>query len=55
VWTLVPHGSRYLIKNVGTGRFVTIAQSVPTDLAKALSWSEIDTPDQYWTVRRVNN
>jgi hypothetical protein len=55
VWTLVPNGSRYLVENVGTGRFLTIAQSVPTDLAKALSWSEIDTPDQYWTVRRINN
>jgi hypothetical protein len=55
VWTLVPHGTRYLIKNVGTGKVVTIAQGVPTDLAKALSWNEIDTPDQYWTVRRINN
>jgi len=55
VWTLVPHGSRYLVKNVSTGKFLTIAKSVPTDLAKALSWNEIDTPDQYWTVRRINN
>jgi len=28
---------------------------VPTDLAKAVSWNEIDTPDQYWTVRRIDN
>jgi hypothetical protein len=54
VWTLVAHGSQYLIKNTGTGRFVTIAQGSSADLAKAVSWTESDSADQLWTVRRIN-
>ncbi|WP_370103181.1 RICIN domain-containing protein [Streptacidiphilus sp. MAP12-20] len=54
VWTLVPHGNQYLIKNVATGRFVSIAQGFSNDLAKAVSWTELDTSDQLWTVRRVD-
>jgi hypothetical protein len=54
VWTLVSSGDRTLIKNVGTGRFVTITNGSPSNLAKAVSWTEIDTPDQFWTVSRVN-
>jgi hypothetical protein len=37
-----------------SGRFITIAGGSPADLAKAVSWTEIDTSDQLWTVRRVN-
>ena len=54
VWTLVPHGNQFLIKNAGTGRFVTIAQGSSADLANAVSWTELDTPDQLWSVRRIN-
>jgi hypothetical protein len=54
VWTPVPHGNQYLIQNKSTGRFVTIAQGSSTDLAKAVSWTELDTSDQLWTVRRIN-
>ncbi|WP_410606770.1 RICIN domain-containing protein [Amycolatopsis sp. lyj-109] len=54
MWTLVSSGDRTLIKNVGSGRFVTITNGSPSNLAKAVSWKEIDTPDQFWTVRRVN-
>jgi hypothetical protein len=54
VWTLVPHGNQFLIKNAGTGRFATIAQGSSADLANAVSWTELDTPDQLWTVRRIN-
>ena len=54
VWTLVPHGSQFLVKNAGTGRYVTIAQGSSADLAKAVSWTETDTPDQLWTARRIN-
>jgi hypothetical protein len=54
VWTLVQHGDQYLIRNTGTGRFITIAQGSYSDLAKAVSWTELDTPDQLWTVRRIN-
>ena len=54
VWTLVAHGNQYLIKNVGTGRFVTIAQGSSADLAKSVSWTEQDGSDQLWTVRRIN-
>ena len=54
VWTLVAHGNQFLIKNVGTGRFVTIAQGSSADLANAVSWTELDSSDQLWTVRRIN-
>ncbi|MFC1404627.1 MULTISPECIES: RICIN domain-containing protein [Streptacidiphilus] len=54
VWTLVPHGNQYLVKNAGTGRYVTIAQGSSGDLAKSVSWTESDTSDQLWTVRRLN-
>jgi Ricin-type beta-trefoil lectin domain-like len=54
VWTLVPHGNQFLIKNAGTGRFVTIAQDSSADLANAVSWTELDTPDQLWTVRQID-
>ncbi|MEU5266295.1 RICIN domain-containing protein [Amycolatopsis sp. NPDC021455] len=54
VWTLVSSGDRTLIENVGSGRFVTITNGSPSNLAKAVSWTEIDTPDQFWTVRRIN-
>ena len=54
MWTLVPHGNQFLIKNAGTGRFVTIAQGSSADLANAVSWTELDTPDQLWSVRRIN-
>ncbi len=54
VWSLVSSGDQTLIKNVGSGRFVTIAGGSTGDLAKAVSWKEIDTSDQFWSVRRVN-
>jgi hypothetical protein len=54
VWTLVPHGNQYLIRNAGTGRYVTIAQGSSSDLAKAVSWTELDSSDQLWTVRRID-
>jgi len=54
VWTLVPHGNRFLVENAGTGRYVTIAQGSPADLAKAVSWTEQDGPDQLWAIRRLN-
>jgi hypothetical protein len=54
VWALVAQGNQFLIQNVGTGRVVTIAQGSSNDLAKAVSWTVIGTPDQYWTVRRIN-
>ncbi|HEU5354424.1 MAG TPA: RICIN domain-containing protein [Actinocrinis sp.] len=54
VWTPLAHGNQFLIKNVGTGRFVTIAQGSSADLAKAVSWTEQDGSDQLWTVRRIN-
>ncbi|MEY9836388.1 RICIN domain-containing protein [Streptacidiphilus sp. EB103A] len=54
VWTLVPHGNQYLIQSKSSGRFVTIAQGSASDLAKAVSWTELDTSDQLWTVRRLN-
>lgn len=54
VWSLVSSGDRTLIKNVGSGRFITIANGSPSNLAKAVSWTQLDTPDQLWTVSRVN-
>jgi len=54
VWTLVSSGDRTLIKNAGSGRYVTITNGSPSNLAKAVSWTEIDTPDQLWTVSRIN-
>jgi hypothetical protein len=54
VWSLVSSGDRTLIKNGGSGRFITIANGSPANLAKAVSWTQIDTPDQLWTVSRVN-
>jgi len=33
----VPDGDQYLIQNVGTGRYMTIAQDSSADLAKAVS------------------
>ena len=54
VWTLVPDGNQYLVKNVGTGRYVTIAQDSSADLAKAVSWTDLGTPDQLWTIRRLD-
>jgi hypothetical protein len=44
VWTLVPYGSDFLIKNAGTGRFITIAQGSSADLANAVSWTQLNTP-----------
>jgi hypothetical protein len=54
LWTLVAQSDRFLVKNVGTGRYLTIAQGSSADLAKAVSWTVTGTPDQSWTVRRVN-
>ncbi|SEC46744.1 Ricin-type beta-trefoil lectin domain-like [Amycolatopsis tolypomycina] len=54
VWTLVPSGDQTLIKNAGSGRYITIAGGSPSNLAKAVSWTKIETPDQFWTVRRIN-
>ncbi|MER6353877.1 RICIN domain-containing protein [Streptomyces sp. NPDC001634] len=54
IWTLVPHGNQFLVQNAGTGRCVTVAQGSSADLAKAVSWTETDTSDQLWTVRRIN-
>ena len=54
VWTLVPYGSDFLIKNAGTGRFITIAQDSSADLANAVSWTQLNTPDQLWTVRLID-
>ena len=55
VWTLVPYtGNQYLIKNAATGRYVTIAQDSSADLAKAVSWTVLDTPDQLWTIRQLD-
>lgn len=54
VWTLVPNGSDFLIKNAGTGRFITIAQGSSADLANAVSWTQLNTPDQLWTVRLID-
>ena len=54
VWTLVSDGSQYLIKNAGTGRYLTIAQDSSADLANAVSWTELGTPDQLWTIRRLD-
>jgi len=54
VWTLVAHGSQFLLQNAGTGRFVTIAQGSSADLAEAVSWTESDSSDQLWTVRRID-
>jgi hypothetical protein len=54
VWSLVSSGDRTLIRNVGSGRFATITGGSPSNLAKAVSWPEIDTPDQFWTVSRIN-
>lgn len=54
VWSLVSSGDRTLIRNVGSGRFVTIANGSPSNLAKVVSWPELDTPDQFWTVSRVD-
>ncbi|MBE8522420.1 RICIN domain-containing protein [Amycolatopsis sp. H6(2020)] len=54
VWSLVSSGDRTLIRNVGSGRFITITNGSPSNLAKAVSWPEIDTPDQFWTVSRIN-
>ncbi|MET8849839.1 RICIN domain-containing protein [Amycolatopsis sp. NPDC004625] len=54
VWTVASGGDRTVIRNVGSGRVVTIANGSPSDLAKAVSWAELGTPDQAWTVRRIN-
>jgi hypothetical protein len=54
VWTLVAHGNQFLVRNAGTGRFITIAQGSSADLAKAVSWTELGSFDQLWTVRRIN-
>jgi hypothetical protein len=54
VWTLVPYGSDFLIKNAGTGRFITIAQDSSADLANAVSWTQLDTLDQLWTVHLID-
>jgi hypothetical protein len=54
VWTLVADGSQYLIKNAGTGRYITMAQDSSADLANAVSWTELGTPDQLWTIRQLD-
>jgi hypothetical protein len=35
----VPSGDRTLIKNTGSGRYVTITNGPPSNLAKAVSWT----------------
>jgi len=35
-------------------RFITIAQDSSADLANAVSWTQLDTPDQLWTVRLID-
>jgi hypothetical protein len=54
IWTLTPQSTHHLIQNVGTGRLITIAQGSSADLAKAVSWTSTATPDQSWTIRRIN-
>jgi hypothetical protein len=50
----LPYGSDFLIKNAGTGRFITIAQDSSADLANPVSWTQLDTLDQLWTVRLID-
>jgi hypothetical protein len=54
LWTLVPSGSTYLIKNVGTGRYAATAGASTADGAPTVSWTATGGPEQAWTVRRID-
>jgi hypothetical protein len=54
LWQPVADGNQVHLRNVGTGRLVTIAQGSSADLARAVSWTALGTPDQAWTIRRIN-
>jgi hypothetical protein len=54
LWQPVADGNRFQLRNVGTGRLVTIAQGSAADLVRAVSWTALGTPDQAWTIRRIN-
>lgn len=54
LWTLVPNGSAYLLKNTATGRYLATAGASTADGAPTVSWTATGGPEQAWTVQRVN-
>ncbi|WP_345186162.1 RICIN domain-containing protein [Microbacterium panaciterrae] len=54
LWSLVPSGSTYLVKNSSTGRYLATAAASSADGAPTVSWTATGGPEQAWTIQRIN-